>query len=119
LMDKGYKLASNGTDNHLILVDLRPINAELTGKMAALWLEKVGIISNMNTVPNDTRSPFQTSGVRLGTPALTTRGLKENDIAEVATLIDRTFRSNGDAAVLASVHEAVLGICKRFPLKHG
>jgi len=116
LMGKGYKLASNGTDNHLILLDLRPTDAELTGKDAAAWLEKAGIISNMNTVPNETRSPFKTSGVRLGTPALTTRGLMEDDIAEVATLIDRVLTSKGDEAIITGVHQDVLALCKRFPM---
>lgn len=113
---KGYKLASRGTDNHLILVDLRPIDAELTGKTAALWLEQVGVIANMNTVPNESRSPMQTSGVRLGTPALTTRGLIENDLAEVAGIIDRVFRSKGDATTLDKCRQDVLAVCKRFPL---
>jgi len=72
----------------------------------------------MNTVPNETRSPFQTSGVRLGTPALTTRGLKEDDIAKVADIIDRTFRSKGDAAVLKKCNDDVLAICAKFPMKH-
>ena len=118
LMAKGYKLASNGTDNHLVLMDLRPVDADLTGKDAALWLEQAGIITNMNTVPNETRSPFKTSGVRLGTPALTTRGLKEDDIAQVATLIDRTLRSKGDAAVIAGVNKDVLALCERFAMVH-
>jgi glycine hydroxymethyltransferase len=116
LIEKGYKLASRGTDNHLVLVDLRPVDAELTGKTAALWLEQVGIIANMNTVPNETRSPMQTSGVRLGTPALTTRGLNESDIAEVAGIIDRTFRSKGDAGTLEKCRQDVLSICGRFPM---
>lgn len=118
LMAKGYKLASNGTDNHLVLMDLRPVDAELTGKDAALWLEKAGIIANMNTVPNETRSPFKTSGIRLGTPALTTRGLLEDDIAEVAGLIDRAIRSGGDEAVIAEVNKDVLALCDRFPMGH-
>ena len=118
LMAKGYKLASNGTDNHLVLMDLRPVDAELTGKDAALWLEKAGIIANMNTVPNETRSPFKTSGIRLGTPALTTRGLLEDDIAEVAGLIDRAIRSGGDEAVIAEVNKDVLALCERFPMGH-
>jgi len=116
LMAKGYKLASNGTDNHLVLMDLRTVDADLTGKDAALWLEKAGIISNMNTVPNETRSPFKTSGVRLGTPALTTRGLKEDELAEVATLIDRTLRSKGDEATIKAVNDDVLALCGRFPM---
>ncbi|MEM6506507.1 MAG: serine hydroxymethyltransferase [Planctomycetota bacterium] len=118
LIAKGYKLASNGTDNHLVLMDLRPVDPDLTGKDAALWLEKAGIIANMNTVPNETRSPFKTSGVRLGTPALTTRGLLEDDIAEVAGLIDRAIRSKGDEAVIAEVNKDVLALCERFPMGH-
>jgi glycine hydroxymethyltransferase len=118
LMNKGFKLASNGTDNHLLLLDLRPVDAELTGKQAAVWLEQVGIIANMNTVPNETRSPFQTSGVRLGTPALTTRGLKESDLADVAAIIDRALRSKGDAAKLEGCKQDVLAICGKFPMKH-
>ncbi|MBC7784349.1 MAG: serine hydroxymethyltransferase [Burkholderiales bacterium] len=118
LIDRGYKLASRGTDNHLILIDLRPVDAELTGKTAAVWLEQVGIIANMNTVPNETRSPFQTSGIRMGTPALTTRGLKENDIAQIAGIIDRTFRSKGDQTTLAKCKQDVLAICQKFPMKH-
>jgi glycine hydroxymethyltransferase len=116
LKAKGYKLASNGTDNHLVLMDLRTVDADLTGKDAALWLEKAGIIANMNTVPNETRSPFKTSGVRLGTPALTTRGLLEDDIAQVAALIDRAIRSKGDEAVIAEVNNDVLALCERFPM---
>ena len=118
LMNKGFKLASNGTDNHLLLLDLRPVDAELTGKQAAVWLEQVGIIANMNTVPNETRSPFQTSGVRLGTPALTTRGLKESDLADVAAIIDRALRSKGDADKLEACRQDVLAICRKFPMKH-
>lgn len=118
LIEKGYKLASRGTDNHLILIDLRPVDADLTGKAAAVWLEKVGIIANMNTVPNETRSPLQTSGIRMGTAALTTRGLKEPEMAQIVGIIDRVFRSKGDESVLRQCREEVLAICARFPMKH-
>lgn len=118
LIDKGYKLASRGTDNHLILIDLRPVDADLTGKTAAVWLEKVGIIANMNTVPNETRSPLHTSGIRMGTPALTTRGLREPEMAQIAGIIDRVFRSKGDESVLRQCRQEVLSICARFPMKH-
>ncbi len=118
LKGKGYKLAANGTENHLLLIDLRPTDAELTGKMAALWLEQAGIITNMNTVPKETRSPFQTSGIRLGTPALTTRGLKEADMQAVAELIDRTLTSKGDEATIAAVREDVRALSARFPMPH-
>lgn len=118
LMAKGYKLASNGTDNHLLLIDLRPTDADLTGKDAAAWLESAGIIANMNTVPNETRSPFKTSGIRMGTPALTTRGLAEDDLADVAELINRVLTSKGDEAIIAAVRADVLEVCKRFPMAH-
>ena len=118
LISKGYKLASNGTDNHLILIDLRPTDAELTGKDAAAWLESAGIIANMNTVPNETRSPFKTSGIRMGTPALTTRGLTEEDMADVAELINRVLTSKGDETKIAAVRADVLEVCKRFPMPH-
>ena len=101
-----------------VLIDLRPTDADLSGKVASGWLEQVGIIANMNSVPNETRSPFQTSGVRLGTPALTTRGFKEDDIAKVVDIMDRTFRSKGDAAVIATARQDVLALCERFPMPH-
>lgn len=118
LMKKDYALASGGTDNHLLLIDLRPTDAELTGKDAAAWLETAGIITNMNTVPNETRSPFKTSGIRLGTPALTTRGLKEDAMPEVADLIDRVLTSKGDEAKLDAVRNDVVELCKRYPMPH-
>ena len=118
LTQKGYKLASGGTDNHLMMIDLRPTDADLTGKDAAAWLEKAGIIANMNTVPNESRSPFKTSGIRLGTPALTTRGLGAEQMPEVAELIDRVLTSKGDAATLDAVRADVVELCKRFPMAH-
>ncbi|MEM7576401.1 MAG: serine hydroxymethyltransferase [Planctomycetota bacterium] len=118
LNDLGFKLASGGTDNHLLLIDLRATDAELTGKAAAKWLEDAGIITNMNTVPNETRSPFQTSGIRLGTPALTTRGLKEADMPEVAKLIHAALTSGGDDAKLTAVNAGVVTLSKRFPMPH-
>jgi len=118
LTDKGYALASGGTDNHLLLIDLRPTDPDLTGKEAAAWLETAGIITNMNTVPNETRSPFKTSGIRIGTPALTTRGLKEDAMQEVAALIDRVLTSKGDQAQLDAVRNDVVELCKRYPMPH-
>jgi len=118
LMDKGYKLASNGTDNHLVLLDLRRSEGDLTGKQVATWLETAGIIANKNTVPQDQRSPFTTSGVRLGTPALTTRGLKEDDIKSAAELIHRVIDSAGDEQTLDDVRSDVVDLCKQFPMPH-
>jgi len=118
LTERGYKLSSGGTDNHLVLVDLRPFNDALTGREAAVWLEKAGIIINMNTVPQETRSPMKTSGIRLGTPALTTRGLKESQIDQVADLIDRALRSGGDDKIASEVRSDVVDLCRQFPMPH-
>jgi len=118
LIARGYHLCSRGTDNHLVLMDLRKTDAELTGKEAALWLEQAGIITNKNTVPQEQRSPFQTSGLRLGTPALTTRGFKEAQIEQVADMIDRVLQARGDASTIEQVHTDVLALCKQFPMPH-
>jgi glycine hydroxymethyltransferase len=118
LNDRGLKLASGGTDNHLLLIDLRATDDELTGKVAAQWLEDAGIITNMNTVPNETRSPFQTSGIRLGTPALTTRGFGAAEMTEVADLIQRALTSGGDDTRLQAVRDDVVKLCERFPMPH-
>ena len=118
LLTRGFTLASGGTDNHLVLIDLRPFNADLTGKDAANWLEDAGIVTNMNTVAQDTRSPAKTSGVRLGTPALTTRGLKEADIRQVAAYIDRALRSDGDPAALTAIRTEVQHFAAAFPMPH-
>jgi len=95
LAEKGYRITSGGTDNHLMLVDLRTRDADLTGADAEQWLEKAGIITNKNGVPQDPRSPRVTSGLRLGTPAATTRGLTENDMTTVADMIDRVLGRQG------------------------
>jgi glycine hydroxymethyltransferase len=101
-----------------MLVDLRSRAKDLTGAEAEKWLEKAGIICNKNGVPQDSRPPKQTSGIRLGTPALTTRGLGEAEIVRVAGLIDRVLLSGGDEAVAASVRGEVASICAAFPLPH-
>lgn len=116
LTERGYRITSGGTDNHLMLVDLRARDADLTGSDAELWLQSAGIITNKNGIPNDSRPPKVTSGIRLGTPALTTRGLGEQEMAEVATLIDRVMAARGDEAELAAVREEVRALCARFPL---
>ena len=119
LSARGYHLASRGTDNHLVLIDLRKTLPELTGKQGAALLEQAGVIANMNTVSAETRSPMQTSGVRLGTPALTTRGLGEEQMRQVASIIDRALRSGGDAAKLKALREGeVLPLCAAFPMPH-
>jgi len=118
-----YRITTGGTDNHLMLVDLRKRSEALTGADASKWLEKCGIISNMNGIPSDPRPPKVTSGIRLGTPALTTRGLKEADMSTVATFIDRALSAGlaGEAEFTntsAQIREDVRTLCERFPLPH-
>jgi len=117
LAGRGYHIVSGGTDNHLMLVDLR--NKNLTGKVAEQALDKAGITVNKNTVPRETQSPFVTSGIRLGTPALTTRGMGTAEMARVAALIDEVLSAPGDAAVLARVHAKVRALAAEFPLYPG
>jgi glycine hydroxymethyltransferase len=114
LMQRGLTLCSGGTDNHLMLVDLRA--SELTGKLAEETLDKAHITVNKNTVPNDPRSPFVTSGVRIGTPAVTTRGMTEADMDVVAELIVRALAAVGDDAKLAAVARDVRDLCARYPI---
>ena len=116
LSDKGYKIVSGGTDNHLMLVDLRSKFPELTGKQAELALVKADITSNKNMVPFDSRSPFLTSGLRFGTPAITTRGAKEPLMGEIVELIDTVLSNVEDEAVIKSVAQKVNGIMKDYPL---
>ena len=110
----GFRLVSGGTDNHLMLVDLRAFDAELTGKEAQAVLDLAGITLNKNTIPDDPRSPFVTSGVRIGTPSVTTQGMKEPEMAAIAELIARALRDRGDAAELAAVREDVAVLCGKF-----
>ena len=114
LVERGYQLVSGGTDNHLMLVDLR--NKGLTGKVAEKALDVAGITVNKNTVPRETQSPFVTSGIRIGTPAVTTRGMKEPEMATIAALIDRVLGAPEDAALAASVRAEVKVLADRFPL---
>jgi glycine hydroxymethyltransferase len=114
LTEKGFRLVSGGTDNHLMLMDLR--QTELTGKLAQETLEQAHITVNKNTVPFETRSPFVTSGVRIGTPAVTTRGMKEPEMRAIADLIARALAAVGDAPRIAAVADDVVDLCRRFPL---
>lgn len=113
-MIRGYKLVSNGTDNHLILVDLR--NKGLNGKIAEESLDRAGITVNKNMVPYDTESPFVTSGIRIGTPALTTRGFKEDEFSEVVRLIDTVLQNPENEDVIQTVKQQVREMCEQFPL---
>ena len=114
LTKDGFRIVSGGTDNHLMLVDLRSKN--ITGKEAQFLLDDIGITANRNTIPFEPLSPFVTSGIRLGTPALTTRGLKEDDIRQVADIIARVIENRDDAAVIEQAKAEVQDICKKFPL---
>lgn len=118
LMKRGYRLVSGGTDNHLMLVDLRAKAEHLTGADVEKALEAAGIISNKNGIPNDPRPPKVTSGVRLGTPALTTRGLKEADMITVAAFIDRAVDAKDDSAALGKIRAEVAEFASRFPMPH-
>ncbi|HTL68134.1 MAG TPA: serine hydroxymethyltransferase [Lacunisphaera sp.] len=121
MMTRGYKIVSGGTDNHLMLVDLRAKLPELTGKVAQETLDKANITCNKNTVPFETRSPFQASGIRLGSPAMTTRGLKEAEMEEIAGLIDGVLVAIGTPAepsVLAATKQKVIALTSRFPLPY-
>ncbi len=114
LMGKGWTLVSGGTDTHLMLLDLR--TTDVTGKEAEAALDKAGITVNKNTVPFETRSPFVTSGIRIGTPAVTTRGMGEAEMADIAGFIHEALQAVGDEARLARVRRDVQALCARFPL---
>lgn len=112
LISKGFKIVSGGTDNHVFLVDLN--NKDITGKEAEALLDSVGITANKNTVPNETRSPFVTSGIRIGTAAITTRGFKKEDMAEIADIINQAIENReGDLSPLKARVEA---LCDKYPL---
>ncbi len=113
-LNRDYNLVSDGTDNHLILVDLR--NKGLTGKIAEESLDMAGITVNKNMVPFDTESPFVTSGIRIGTPALTTRGFKEDEFTQVVHLIDTVLKNPDDKTNLKNVKNEVQAMCHKFPL---
>jgi glycine hydroxymethyltransferase len=114
LVERGYHIVSGGTDNHLMLVDLR--NKGLTGKAAQATLDQAGITVNKNTVPKETQSPFVTSGVRIGTPAVTTRGMREKEMRRISELIDRVLCASDDQNVINSVRAEVRELANAFPL---
>jgi len=115
LAGHGFRMVSGGTDTHMIVVDLRPFDEELTGKEAQAVLDDAGITLNKNTVPDDPRSPFVTSGVRIGTPSVTTQGMGADEMPVIADLIARTLRHRGDPAAVAEVRSEVASLCERFP----
>ncbi|MBZ0172812.1 MAG: hypothetical protein K8E66_10560, partial [Phycisphaerales bacterium] len=124
LTDLGYRICSGGTDNHLMLVDLTARNPELTGRDAETWLENAGIICNKNGIPDDQRKPMVTSGVRLGSPATTTRGFREGEMKQIAGWIDRVLAAGlaGEeslSSVSETVREEVRSLCKQLPMPGG
>jgi glycine hydroxymethyltransferase len=114
LAETGLRLVSGGTDNHLMLVDLRSFDEELSGKKARLALDKAGVSLNENTVPDDPRPPYITSGLRIGTPAVTTQGMGEAEMAEIGRLIHRVLSHREDEAELAAVRNDVLALCSKY-----
>jgi glycine hydroxymethyltransferase len=114
----GYKLTSGGTDNHLILIDLRHSHPELTGKQAQIALDRANITTNRNTVPGETRSPFQTSGVRIGSPACTSRGMVEEDFRKIAKAIDTVLANPEDEAAIQSAKAVAIELCAAHPLPY-
>ena len=114
LSSKGYRIVSGGTDNHLMLVDLS--DKDITGKEAEKTLEKAGITVNKNLIPYDTKSPFIASGIRIGTPAATTRGMQEGEMTKLASFIDSALMARSDEKKLCSMKEEVKEFLKEFPL---
>ena len=118
LLQKGYKLCSGGTDNHLILIDLRKKFPNLTGKEAQEALDKAHITTNRNTVPQETRSPFITSGLRIGTPAVTARGLHATHMQTIADAIDTVLHHPNDPDTLKAIRKKIMALCEKFPLPY-
>jgi glycine hydroxymethyltransferase len=113
LHERGFRIVSGGTDNHLMLIDLS--SKDITGKEAEHLLEEAGLTVNKNAIPFDTQSRFVTSGIRVGTPAVTTRGLKEPEMIQIADWIDRAI-GNRNSDNLAAIRQEVLALCKRLPI---
>jgi glycine hydroxymethyltransferase len=119
IQERGVRVVSGGTDNHLFLIDLRSVDEDLTGKDAAKLLDEVGITLNFNTIPFDPRPPFRASGLRIGTPAMTTQGMKENEAVEVAGLIARALQERDDESALGEVAARVGELAASFsPYPH-
>jgi glycine hydroxymethyltransferase len=116
LAHQGFRLVSGGTDTHMMVVDLQPFDSDLTGKEAQLVLDEAGITLNKNNIPNDPRSPFVTSGVRIGVPSVTTQGMTEKEMPLIAEYIATTLRGRNDPAVVADVRAKVAALCAKFPV---
>ncbi|MEX1044461.1 MAG: serine hydroxymethyltransferase, partial [Acidimicrobiia bacterium] len=115
LIDDGVRIVTGGTTNHLFLIDLRSVHADLTGRDAARMLDSIGITLNFNSIPNDPRPPYRASGLRIGTPAMTTQGMKEPQAEETAALIAAALRSHGDEVALKEIESDVRALAAEFP----
>ena len=118
LIEKGHTVVSGGTDNHLFMIDLRVKYPDLTGKIAQNALDKANITANKNTVPGETRSPFQTSGIRIGTPAVTSRGMIEEDMIEIAKAINLVLDNIEDEEKIAEAKAIAIALCEKYPLPY-
>jgi len=118
LVENGHFILSGGTDNHLVLMDLRPKFPNMTGKQAEKALEKAHLTTNKNTVPGETRSPFKTSGIRLGSPAVTSRGMQESEMRVIANGIHRVLTDPENENVISEVRNEVIALCEKFPLAY-
>jgi len=118
LTEKGHHIISGGTDNHLMMIDLRKKDPELTGKVAQIALDSANITANKNTVPGETRSPFQTSGIRLGTPAVTSRGFIEEDMLQVAEAINLVLSAPKDGTTILKAKQIAIELCNKYPLPY-
>ena len=116
LAKQGFRLVSGGTDTHMMVVDLRPFDADLTGKEAQLVLDSAGITLNKNNIPIDPRSPFVTSGVRIGTPSVTTQGMREPEMVLIAQYIATTLRDRNNPTAVSEVRAKVAALCAKFPV---
>jgi glycine hydroxymethyltransferase len=118
LSEKGFHLVSGGSDNHLMLLDLRPSHPELTGKKGQIALDGANVTLNRNTVPGETRSPFQTSGLRIGTPAVTSRGMKENEMQNISEIISLVLNDPENSSVVEDAQKKALALCEQFALPY-
>lgn len=118
LTEKGFHLVSGGSDNHLMLLDLRPSHPDLTGKQGQIALDGANVTLNRNTVPGETRSPFQTSGLRIGTPAVTSRGMMENEMLDIANIISLVLSNPENSSVLQEAKQKALALCDQFALPY-
>ena len=118
LTERGFHLVSGGSDNHLMLLDLRPSHPDLTGKQGQIALDGANITLNRNTVPGETRSPFQTSGLRIGTPAVTSRGMKEEDMEKIAGIIANVLNDHQNEENISNAKNKALALCEQFPLPY-